>query len=314
MRKLLGISILSILLIMIVGCSTSDDNKNETNEDGKTEQITITHELGETDVPKSPEKIVVFDFGMLDTLDYLDINVTGVPQVNIPSYLEKYNSDDYENVGSLKEPDFEQISKIDPDLIIISGRQSEMYDELSKLGPVVYLGVDHTRYMESFEENIKTIGQIFEIEDKVEAELEEIEDSITQLHEKATQSGDNGLIILANDDKISAYGPNSRFGLIHDVFGVPAVDENIEASTHGMNVSFEYVAEYDPDILYVIDRSAAIGEEPAAKNIVENSLMKDTKSLQNDRITYLNGDYWYLSGGGLISMTKMIEEIDASIQ
>lgn len=314
MRKLLEISILSILLIMIVGCSTSDDNKNETNEGGKTEQITITHELGETDVPKSPEKIVVFDFGMLDTLDYLDINVTGVPQVNIPSYLEKYNSDDYENVGSLKEPDFEQISKIDPDLIIISGRQSEMYDELSKLGPVVYLGVDHTRYMESFEENIKTIGQIFEIEDKVEAELEEIEDSITQLHEKATQSGDNGLIILANDDKISAYGPNSRFGLIHDVFGVPAVDENIEASTHGMNVSFEYVAEYDPDILYVIDRSAAIGEEPAAKNIVENSLMKDTKSLQNDRITYLNGDYWYLSGGGLISMTKMIEEIDASIQ
>lgn len=314
MRKLLGISILSILLIMIVGCSTSDDNKNETNEDGKTEQITITHELGETDVPKSPEKIVVFDFGMLDTLDYLDINVTGVPQVNIPSYLEKYNSDDYENIGSLKEPDFEQISKIDPDLIIISGRQSEMYDELSKLGPVVYLGVDHTRYMESFEENIKIIGQIFEIEDKVEAELEEIEDSITQLHEKATQSGDNGLIILANDDKISAYGPNSRFGLIHDVFGVPAVDENIEASTHGMNVSFEYVAEYDPDILYVIDRSAAIGEEPAAKNIVENSLMKDTKSLQNDRITYLNGDYWYLSGGGLISMTKMIEEIDASIQ
>ena len=314
MRKLLEISILSILLIMIVGCSTSDDNKNETNEGGKTEQITITHELGETDVPKSPEKIVVFDFGMLDTLDYLDINVTGVPQVNIPSYLEKYNSDDYENIGSLKEPDFEQISKIDPDLIIISGRQSEMYDELSKLGPVVYLGVDHTRYMESFEENIKTIGQIFEIEDKVEAELEEIEDSITQLHEKATQSGDNGLIILANDDKISAYGPNSRFGLIHDVFGVPAVDENIEASTHGMNVSFEYVAEYDPDILYVIDRSAAIGEEPAAKNIVENSLMKDTKSLQNDRITYLNGDYWYLSGGGLISMTKMIEEIDASIQ
>ena len=314
MRKLLEISILSILLIMIVGCSTSDDNKNETNEDGKTEQLTITHELGETDVPKNPEKIVVFDFGMLDTLDYLDINVTGVPQANIPSYLEKYNSDDYENIGSLKEPDFEQISKIDPDLIIISGRQSEMYDELSKLGPVVYLGVDHTRYMESFEENIKTIGQIFEIEDKVEAELEEIEDSITQLHEKATQSGDNGLIILANDDKISAYGPNSRFGLIHDVFGVPAVDENIEASTHGMNVSFEYVAEYDPDILYVIDRSAAIGEEPAAKNIVENSLMKDTKSLQNDRITYLNGDYWYLSGGGLISMTRMIEEIDASIQ
>lgn len=309
MRKLFWLSIICIFII--AGCGTTDEVESENNTE--TEQITITHELGQTDVPKNPENIVVFDFGMLDTLDYLDIHITGVPQTNIPSYLEKYSSEDYENIGSLKEPDFEKISKIDPDLIIISGRQSEMYDELSKLGPVVYLGVDHTRYIDSFKENLEKIGKIFDVEDKIEDELNKIDDSISTLNEKAKKSNSNSLIILANDDKISAYGSGSRFGLIHDVFGIPAIDKNIEASTHGMNVSFEYVKEKDPDILYVIDRSAAIGEEPAAKNIVENSLMKDTKAFQNDKIIYLNADYWYLSGGGLVSMTKMIDEIDASI-
>jgi len=308
MRKLFWLSIICIFII--AGCGTTDEVESENTE---TEQITITHELGQTDVPKNPENIVVFDFGMLDTLDYLDIHITGVPQTNIPSYLEKYSSEDYENIGSLKEPDFEKISKIDPDLIIISGRQSEMYDELSKLGPVVYLGVDHTRYIDSFKENLEKIGKIFDVEDKIEDELNKIDDSISTLNEKAKKSNSNSLIILANDDKISAYGSGSRFGLIHDVFGIPAIDKNIEASTYGMNVSFEYVKEKDPDILYVIDRSAAIGEEPAAKNIVENSLMKDTKAFQNDKIIYLNADYWYLSGGGLVSMTKMIDEIDASI-
>src|SRR5699024_2359210 len=98
------------------------------------------------------------------------------------------------------------------------------------------------------------------------------------------------LIILANDDKVSAYGPASRFGLIHDVFGGPASDEDIEVSTHGKNVSFEYVVEQDPDLLYVVDRSAAIGEGAYAKKVVENSLMEDTKAIQNDDIIYLDPD------------------------
>src|SRR5699024_1756631 len=105
----------------------------------------------------------------------LGIDVEGVPQLNVPSYLEKYESDDYENLGSLKEPDFEKISEIDPDLIIISGRQSEVYNELTKLGPTIYVEVDPTRYMDSFKENLNLIGEIFEKEEEVAAELGKIE-------------------------------------------------------------------------------------------------------------------------------------------
>src|SRR5690625_1658683 len=175
MKRIGLVVILSVLTIMLVACG--DKNSADTNN-GEKETVNITHELGETEVQKNPEKVVVFDFGALDTLDKLGIEVVGVPKGNIPSYLEKYSSTDYENVGSLKEPDFEKIAAIDPDLIIISGRQSTLYDQLSVLGPTLYVDIDTTKYMDSFKENLTNIGKIFEKEAEIEKEIAIIEDSI----------------------------------------------------------------------------------------------------------------------------------------
>ncbi|HLR73247.1 MAG TPA: siderophore ABC transporter substrate-binding protein [Pseudogracilibacillus sp.] len=318
MRKFLLGFLMSLLVIFLVACGSDDDaEKTESDEEDSEEPQTVTveHELGTTEVDKNPEKVVVFDMGSLDTLDKLGIEVTGVPQQSVPDYLSKYEGDEYENVGGLKEPDFEKIAEIDPDLIIISGRQGDMYDELQELGDTIFLGVDTDNYMESFEDNVNTIGEIFDKETEAADALDAIEEKIDKAKETAEEADKNGLIILANDDKISAYGPSSRFGLIHDVVGVPAVDEGIEVSTHGQNVSFEYVVEQDPDLLYVIDRGAAIGEgESATKLIVENKLMEDTKAMQNDDIYYLDPEYWYLSGGGLISVEEMVNEIAESLE
>lgn len=313
MKKILLLFSISILFAVLAACGDSEDTGSK--QSAEAEKISIKHELDTTDVPVNPEKVVVFDFGTLDSLDKLGINVTGVPQGgSIPEYLSKYESDDYVNVGSLKEPDFDKLAEINPDLIIISGRQAELYDQLSELAPTIYLGVDTTRYMDSFKENLDVIEKIWDKEDEVQTQLAAIEDSIASLQEKAKASDVNGLIILANDDKISAYGANSRFGLIHDVFGIKPVDENIEASTHGMNVSFEYVVEKDPDMLYVIDRSAAVEGNSTAKQLVENKLVENTKAYQNDNIVYLNPDFWYLSGGGLVSVEEMVNEISDSLE
>ncbi|RYG74278.1 siderophore ABC transporter substrate-binding protein [Lentibacillus lipolyticus] len=315
MKKLLLLTVLGGLMLFAAACGSSSDadKKDGDNGSGETEEVTINHELGETDVPKNPEKVVVFDYGTLDTLDKLGLEVTGVPKGNIPEYLKKYRSDKYVNVGSLMEPDFDKLAEVGPDLIIISGRQSSLYDQLKEIAPTVYLGVDTTRYMDSFKENLDKIGTIFGNQDQIDKELQAIEQSIADLKEKAETIDKKALIILATDNKISAYGPNSRFGIIHDVFGIPAVDENIEVSTHGMNVSFEYVVEQNPDLLYVIDRGAIVGSESSAKQVVENKLTKKTKAYKNDDITYLNPEVWYISGGGLVSVQEMVNEVTESL-
>lgn len=320
MKKIYISLLLVVVMVIAAACGSNNSgnngNDNTSNNNEASETMTIEHELGTSEVEKNPEKVVVFDFGVLDTFKKLGLEdkVVGVAQSGvIPSYIDEFASEDYANIGSLKEPDFEKIAELDPDLILISGRQSEVYDQLQEIAETVFIGVDTENYMDSFTENVTTIGEMFGKESEVEDALAEIDDTIASVNEKAEEADKNALIILANDDKISAYGPSSRFGIIHDVFGVPAVDEGIEVSTHGSNVSFEYVTEQDPDLLYVIDRGAVVGGESSAKQVVENKLMERTKAFQNDDIYYLDPEFWYLSGGGLISVQEMANQIEESL-
>ncbi|ANA83268.1 siderophore ABC transporter substrate-binding protein [Paenibacillus glucanolyticus] len=324
MKKWLTLFMVVMFTIVLAACGQDDKTTGAGGGDAagdtppaEAETIKITHQLGETDVPKNPSRLVVFDFGILDSVDKLGVEVLGVPQANIPAYLSKFEDKKYENVGSLKEPDFEKINSIDPDLIIISGRQQDAYEELSKIAPTIFLGVDTSKYMESFKSNMNTLGQIFGKEAEVEKEMAAINENIKALNEKATATGKKALIILANEGKISAYGPGSRFGILHDVFGFGAIDPNIEVSTHGKDISNEYIVEMNPDYLFVVDRGAAVatGEgESGAKAVVENELVKTTNAAKDGNIVYLNPDFWYLSGGGLTSVSEMITEVDAAIK
>ncbi|MGM8215492.1 siderophore ABC transporter substrate-binding protein [Bacillaceae bacterium W0354] len=308
--KKLFFSILIVSLLVLAACGGNDDDTSG-SEDKET--ITIEHSLDKITVEKNPERVVVFDFGTLDTLDALGIPVVGVPQMNVPSYLSKYESDEYENVGGLKEPDFEKIHALNPDLIIISGRQMDLYEDFKEIAPTLFIQLDTDNYMESFKENANLIGEIFGKKDEVTAQLSEIDDMISELQGKTSQLDQKALIVLSNGGKVSAYGPGSRFGIIHDVFGIEAVDPNIEVATHGQNISFEFIVDKDPDHLYVIDRDKVVNGEAAAKETIENDLVKNTTAYQEGQIHYLDPDFWYLSGGGLISVKEMVNEINQTI-
>lgn len=317
MKKWLAAILVVMMFAVLAACGAEEEATDSQTADAQTteaETITVTHELGETEVPKNPEKVVVFDFGILDTLDQLGVeSVAGVAQGNIPTYLEQYeDTEKYENIGTLKEADFEAIHAMDPDLIIISGRQAEMYNEFSDIAPTIHLGVDTTDYMNSFTTNMETVGEIFGKEAEVEKELATINEQIEGIKEKTASSEEKGLIVLANEGKVSAYGAASRFGIIHDVFGVKQADEGIEASTHGQSITYEYILDTNPDMMFVVDRNAAVGNDASAKDSLENELVQKTNAYQNDKIIYLDPDYWYLSGGGLQSVSEMVNAIGSA--
>ncbi len=271
--------------------------------------LKITHGLGEVTLEKVPENIVVFDYGVLDMLQSLDIPVKGLPKANIPPFLNEFENETYINVGSLKEPDFETVFEMSPDLIIISGRTVEAYEELSKIAPTVYLTIDPEDYMGSVEENGALMGKIFHKEDEVKMKIESLKEKANQIKDIAKEREKKALIILTNDGSISAYGKNSRFGIIHNTLGFGQVDENIETSIHGQNVSFEYLLEKNPDNLFVIDRAQAVGGEIKASSTLENELVKDTKAYRDGNIFYLDPQIWYLSTGGFTSTDLMLDEV-----
>lgn len=310
--KKLSILFVALIVTVLAACgNTSTTGSN--NKEEKATEVTIKHELGEAKVKVNPKKVVVFDFGILDTLDKLEVKVTGVPQKNIPEYLSKYKDASYKNVGGLKEPDFEAISELAPDVIFISGRQSAAYDELSKIAPTVYVAVDSANYVESFKKNMNIIGEIFDKKQEIADELTKFDASVAEINEKAKAIEGKSLVILVNDGSVSAYGSKSRFGIVHDVFGLAPADEKIEASTHGQSISFEYIAEKNPEYLFVVDRGAVVAGESSAQKVLDNKLVNGTNAAKNGHIIYLDPNYWYLSGGGLVSVEEMVKEIEAGI-
>lgn len=300
---------------LATACSSGTSGETATNgaqTSAPSEELTLKHKLGEAKVQTNPKKVLVFDYGVLDSLDKLGVDVTGVPQATLPKYLEKYKDSKYQNIGTLQEPDYEKIASIEPDLILISGRQQAAYPELNKIAPTVFVGLDTTKYMDSFKANMTMIGKIFNKESEVAAELSKIEKTAADVKAKGATSNKNALVILANEGAISAYGPGSRFGLIHDVLGIPAVEPNLEVSTHGQSISFEFIAEKNPEYLFVVDRGQVVTSatnKTTAKELVENELVKKTKAYQNGKIVYLDASYWYVSGGGLVSVAEMMNEV-----
>lgn len=311
LRVALAAAVAAVLPLALTACGSADAEKSG-GSSGSSE-VTITHAQGDTTVPVSPEKVVVLDYGALDTIDTLGVDgVVGVPQGSLPDFLSDYANDDVTDVGTLKEPDFEAIAGLEPDLIIIGGRSAATYGELSELAPTVDLTVDSTNFMASFKESATSIGEIFDKADEVETKLGEIDTKVEEVKADAAE-GDNALLIMVSGGKLSAYGQGSRFGFIHDELGIPAADPNLAVDSHGQAISFEFIAQNNPQQIFVIDRDSAIGEDgAAAKQVLDNDLVNGTDAAKNDSVVYLSSARWYLVGAGLGNIPAMIDEVTGS--
>lgn len=332
MKKILSILLVAILSLGVFSACGSNppaettpaeqpsadaevaEESAEEPQETSSDTVVIEHLEGSTEVPVNPEKIVVMDFGMLDTMDQLGVQAEyAVPANNIPAYLDGHKETAL-NIGGLKEYDMEAIHGFEPDLIILGARQRDDYANFVEIAPTIVLSADNERYLESSIENIKSIGKIFAIEEDVDAQLGDIEDKLAQLNEITAGENMSTLILLTNEGGISVYGPGSRFGIIHDSFGFPPVDEEIQVSTHGQEINYEYISKYNPDYIFVVDRTAAIGGDVLANETLDNDLVNATTAAKNNHIVMLNPDVWYLSGGGLMSLHMMIDEVLENVQ
>ncbi|KSV72536.1 hypothetical protein N185_21865 [Sinorhizobium sp. GW3] len=273
------------------------------------ETLKIEHSSGVTEVEKNPKTVLVYDFGMLETLDMLGVAVAGVPGSAVPPSLEKYKADTYAKIGTLFEPDFEAINAAEPNLVIVGGRSQAKYAEVAKLAPTIDLTSDDKDLIGSVKKNAEILGEIFGKEAEIKASIAKLDSSIEALRGLAAERG-TGLILLTTGGKISAYGKGSRFGALHDVFGIKPADPELQVATHGQAVSYEYILETNPDWIFVVDRDAAIGQQaqPAAA-LLDNELVRQTKAWKDGHVVYLDSAKLYLTASGLKSQQDIVDQL-----
>ncbi|MFC7879255.1 siderophore ABC transporter substrate-binding protein [Isoptericola sp. NPDC057391] len=289
---------------------TWDRNTAAEDEEPAYEETTV-------DVPRDPENIVVFDMASLDTIGALGGEVAGAPLDSVPDYLTGYLAEDAFNAGTLFEADLLEIEAQQPDLIVIGGRSSALYEDLSQIAPTVDLSISGS-FSETLERNAAFLGEVLGAEDEAAAKVADLEEQIEEARTVTADAG-TGLGVMVSGGELSAMAPagddatgrNARGGIIYDVFGVEPAVADVQAATHGEPVSFEFLLEHDPDYLWVVDRDAATGsgEGEAAQAVLDNEIVDRTTAAKNDQIVYLDPTAWYIVFGGLDTTQRMIDDV-----
>lgn len=279
------------------------------------QQVTVQHAQGETTLEKNPALVFSYDYASIDTLHTLGIEVDGAPPLAgaAPSWLPA----NLINIGSLFEPDYEEVNASQPDLVIVGGRSSTVYGELARMAPTIDVTFGGDFY-ESLQVNTRLLASIFDKEAEAEAALAEIDAKIAALREAVAAGGD-GLVVMVNGGSLSVLAPATaraaRGMLLYQTLGLKPSVEDVEAATHGEPISFEFLLQHDPTWLFILDRDAAIGTEggqPAAQ-VLDNDLMHQTTAWQEGNIVYLDPFNWYIiTGAGLTSANEMLDEIAAA--
>ena len=313
-----GILVLGLGVFGFTKLNSGSQNQ-QTQQEQSAEQTTvqITDANGEkAELKKNPKRVVVFDYGVADILKNLGVDaVVGLPKNGkMPEILSNYSDDKYTNVGSLKETDFEAVESLNPDLIIIGGRQAEDIDNFKEIAPTVNLAVDGQDYMNSFKTVVTDLGNLFDKQDEAKKAIDEIEAKIAKVNKTVTEKGLTASVVMANEGSISAFSAKSRYGLIYNGLGFTEADKNIDDSTHGQQVSFEYFLENKSDYVFVVDRGAVTGKGEAASKLFDNEVMNKTEVAKNGNIVYLNSVIWYTMTGGIESTNQMIDEIADAIK
>lgn len=312
MKKRLSLGLAVMMALGLAACGESKTEQNTesaqaTQADAQSAQstetaaptgdVTIKTATGDATIAGNPHPLAVYDMTAMQNLAVLGVAVEGMPSELRLTNLKAANTPDSAEIGTVLEPNLEALNALQPKAIIVGSRMAEKAEELGKIGPVLNLTIDTKNAYESTKQQLTDFGKLFGKEAEATTAISDIDAAIAAAKQAAAGKG-NGLAIMVNGNKLSAYGDKSRYGFLHTAFGIPMADANIEDARHGQPISFEYLQKVDPDWLFVLDRGAAIGEEgESAEVVLDNPLMHGTKAWKNKQIVYLSPDSYLAFGG-----------------
>ena len=326
-RRGAGIAALATAALLAAGCGASTaDAGNSTGETSAsasaTGPVSITDAQGRTvEVPANPKTVVAIDWSVIRTLTDLGVEVDAVPKPNsaLPADLAKYEK--ATQVGTLFEPDYEAIAAMNPDLVIVGSRSGtpEIVKEFEKFAPaVIDMSVRSKSPADTFKlttERVTQLGSIFGKQQQASDLMDKIATDVAKVKKSATDSGKTAMVVQVSDGTVSAYGPGSRFGTVYEDFGYKPTGAPLDdKGGHGEEISQEFFVQYNPGVLFVLDRAKVVGQKQApALDVLNNGLVGTTDAAKDKKIVEIDGFSWYIATSAPSSWQQMIKDVQGSL-
>ena len=305
-KKILMTSLI-LSSIALVGCTTNNSTNKENNSSDN--QITVQHKLGTTKLNSKPKKIAVLELSFLDSLHNLDIDPVAIAddgETNKVTDVTNGEKIDYVSVGDRKEPNLEELSSMDLDLIIAdTSRHSEIYEDLSKIAPTIVLDSIDSSYDE-YIENFETIAKIVGKEDVAKTKIEEAEKVLSDVKDKAKDkvSDEEVLTVSPKNDEYTAHTSSSFVGQVLEKAGFKNA---IQSDDREASLSLEQLVEINPDIIVYMRDDIDTTIYTQWKN---TQLYKSLDAVKNNKVytTVARGPWTQYRG--FISVKTIVNEVE----
>ncbi|MCU4387910.1 siderophore ABC transporter substrate-binding protein [Acinetobacter haemolyticus] len=318
-RKYWGLALIITAAITLQGCDQKAADTPQ-NVQKLAAPITVKHMLGSTVVDYLPQRVAVLDMNEADFLDQLNIPILGMPKDYVPHFLEKYKSDKkIQDLGAIVQPNMERIYALKPDLILMTPLHVNHYQELSKIAPTIHYDINfndsESNHINLVKDHLMTLGQIFNKEDLAREKALELDAEVKQVQSVTANRPEKALVVLHNNGAFSNFGIQSRYGFVFNAFGVKPASKAKDTSLHGQPISSEFIKQADPDILYIVDRTAVMERRSTINAaIVENPLLRQTKAWKNGRVIFVDADAWYTTAASPTSLKIVMDDVKKGYQ
>ena len=277
--------------------------------------VDIQHYQGISSFKETPKRVVVLGMGALDIVDQLGVQPVGAPHELLPSYLKQYEKTTAAT-GSVKEPNFEAIYILKPDVIVAETRMLALYDQLNQIAPTVMLNPQDANFWKDTQSNWRMMGELFGKQKQVEKTIAKTGKQIEQINKTVKDKNMNALMLMSNGGNLAVYNKQSRFSMLFDEFGFKEVttDEKLTGA-HGNLVSYEYIADAKPDVIFVLDRDQAVGSKKSyAKDKLDNPLVAQTPASKNGKIIFVDSNAWYVTSTGMTGTKVILSDVQKALK
>lgn len=303
------LAIISGLLLYYLPDMTAGHNA-ESNQTSQTfKEKTIVHDFGTTELKKAPKRIVILDNLYGEILDPLDITPVGATTGQADSqefstlFKKQYKDAKVVSVGWQGNPDLDKIAELKPDLILMTGEQEDLYEELSEIAPTVGYQINTDENWDYHETSLK-VAEIFDKRDEMKKDLDRLDarEAVFAENVKA-KFGDQKLMYLRvtdNDVRYYAYG---HFGYLYDTYHFNRA-ETFNPDDMFQVIDPDKLKDINPDLLIVQADSQELLDNKLKNTPVWTSL----KAVQNNKVIY--ADYsTYMLGFGIVSQEAIMRQI-----
>jgi len=265
--------------------------------------------LGETyTVPANAERIVIT--GAVEAMEdavVLDVHPVGAISFGgeFPDRFAKI-VDRAESIGEKREPNFEAILKLDPDVILGTTKfGAEIVEQMQKIAP--YIGVSHIA--ENWEANIRLLGELTGREEQAEAAISQYHrDAEGAKAEYSTRLADSKVLAIRIREGEANIYPRTVFvnPILYSDLGLQ-VPAEVEGANAQEVISYERLVTINPDYLFIqFSEDENSDTQSALNDFMNDPVVKTLNAVKNGKV-FVNAVDPLSEGGPALSRIEFLK-------